>query len=199
MSLRRALGLGVLLVMLAPGVARADGWIVPFIGVTFGGDSGEEFEGAVDAGVLNWGFSAAYMGAGIFGAEFDLGVQPDFFGKNDQGDSTVLTTMGNLLIGIPFGGTSGFGIRPYVLAGAGLVRTEIDDLGNVLEAGTNHFGWNFGGGFLMFFSDHFGMRGDIRYIRTFDDLDIEFLDPNDDDDFGKVDFSRATLGFVLRF
>ena len=106
------------------GTARADGLIIPFIGVNFGGDSGAEFGDAADASRFNWGASFAWMGAGVFGFEGDFGYSPDFFGKNDLGGSSVFTATGNLLLGIPFGGQKGFGIRPYGLAGIGLMHPD---------------------------------------------------------------------------
>ena len=82
------------------GTARADGLIIPFIGVNFGGDSGAEFGDAADASRFNWGASFAWMGGGVFGFEGDFGYSPDFFGKTDLGGSSVFTATGNLLLGI---------------------------------------------------------------------------------------------------
>ena len=45
------------------------------------------------------------MGGGIFGAEFNFGYSPSFFGtNNDFGNNSVIDVMGNLIIGIPIGG-----------------------------------------------------------------------------------------------
>ena len=40
----------------------------------------------------------------------------------------------------------------------------------------NDIAWNFGGGVMMFFGTHVGVRGDVRYFRTFDALDILNID-----------------------
>ncbi len=40
----------------------------------------------------------------------------------------MTTVMGNLLLGIPIGGQSGFGVRPYGVVGVGLIRTKFDAL-----------------------------------------------------------------------
>jgi len=101
MSPRRTLGMGLLAVLLAPSPAKADGLIIPFVGVNFGGDSGKELSTALDAKRFNWGASVAYMGGGVLGVEGDIGYSPDFFGKSDIGGSSVLTVTGNLLFGIP--------------------------------------------------------------------------------------------------
>ena len=34
--------------------------------------------------------------------------------------------MGNLLIGVPFGGQQGFGFRPFGLVGFGVLRSDLD-------------------------------------------------------------------------
>jgi hypothetical protein len=178
------------------GTARADGLIIPFIGVNFGGDSGADFGGAVDASRFDWGASFAWMGAGVIGFEGDFGYSPDFFGTTDLGGSSVFTATGNVLLGIPFGGQQGFGIRPYGLAGIGLMHPEGDAFGTEF-AGENKVSWDFGGGVLLFFGSRVGIRGDVRYFRTFDDLEILGIELEDGP--GDLDFTRGSLGFVFRF
>jgi hypothetical protein len=41
--------------------------------------------------------------------------------KSDFGNNTVLNLAGNLIIGVPIGGTHGAGVRPYVVGGVGLI------------------------------------------------------------------------------
>ncbi len=195
-SLRTILGT-LLLLTLAPGAAQADGLIIPFFGVNFGGDSGKELSDAADADRFAWGASFAFMGGGVVGIEGDIGYSPDFFGKNDLGGSSVLTVMGNLLIGIPFGGQSGFGVRPYGIVGAGIVRPEGDAFDDGLDFGENKAAWNFGGGLMMFFATHVGVRADVRYFRTFEA--VEFLDLDIEDERGDLDFARGSIGLILRF
>jgi opacity protein-like surface antigen len=193
---RRTLGAALVLMSLTAMPARADVLLIPFFGVNFAGDSGKNLEDAFDADRFSWGVSLAAMGAGVFGVEADIAYSPDFFGKTDLGGSSVLTAMGNLLIGIPFGGQRGFGVRPYALAGVGLLRSS-SDFGGVFDVDENQFAWNFGGGVMVFFGTSVGIRADIRYIRTFDDLDIlgfDIVDPP-----GKVDFTRTSAGLIFRF
>jgi hypothetical protein len=191
----RVLILAVLLTFTLPGAARADVFLIPFAGVNFGGDSGKEFGAAVDAENFTWGASLGYMGSGVFGVEADFGYSADFFGKSDLGDSRVATLFGNLLLGVPLGGQSGFGIRPYALAGLGLIRTDLDSIGTI-EVGENEVGWSLGGGVMMFFGP-VGVRADVRYIRTFSALDL--LDFDSIEPAGDLDFTRGTAGFIIRF
>ncbi len=186
----------LLVIVLLPAVARADTMLIPFLGVNFGGDSGKDFSDAADAKRFNWGASFAFMGGGIFGIEGDFGYTSDFFGKTDAGGSSLFTGTGNLLVGIPLGGQSGFGVRPYGVAGIGGMHTSANfggQAGNSEDSVT----WSAGGGIMLFFGTRAGIRGDFRYFRTFDDFEI--LGTPVFDAGSKLDFTRASLGFILRF
>ena len=176
-----ALILGVLF-WLQPASVRADGLFTPWLGVNFANKPAD--------GRTSFGFSAAGMGGGVIGGEFDFGYSPSFFGdENVFGSNNVLTAVGNIVIGIPLGGSRGFGFRPYGTAGVGLIRAKADILDP--DVSSNEFGINAGGGAYLFFGDHVGMRGDLRYFRAgFDDLN--FLNTD------KVDFWRASIGVTFR-
>ena len=193
----RAIGTVLVAILLAPVPARADTLFIPFFGVNLGGDSGKKFSEAFDTSQFNWGASLTFMGGGVFGVEGDFGFSPDFYGKTDVGGSNVLTATGNLIIGVPFGGQHGFGIRPYGLAGAGLLKSKSDFGTGIAEIDENDLTWSAGGGVLLFFGTRTGIRFDIRYFKTFNDLEI--LGAPMAQSPGKVDFTRASLGFVLRF
>jgi hypothetical protein len=172
----------------APAPARADGYISPFAGVNFANDTGQ--------GRANVGAAAGWMGAGIAGAELDVGYAPNFFGsQGDFGSNNVLTVMGNLIVGVPAGGTHGPGLRPYGTLGVGLMRSQVDGRpapGFIPKIDDNNFGLNAGVGLMGFFSDHAGFRGDVRYFRDFRDT------PANTVQFGSFHFWRASLGIVLR-
>ena len=187
--------LAALAITLAPAPARADGFFIPFLGVNFGGDSGKQFSEAFDTNQFNWGASLGWMGGGIFGFEADFGYSPDFYGKTDTSGSAAYTVSGNLLLGVPFGGQQGFGVRPYGLVGAGLLSSR-SDFGDP-EIDENNVTWSAGGGLLVFFGTRVGVRFDVRYFRTFDDLEILGIPIAESP--GKVDFTRGSAGLVLRF
>ena len=184
-------------ITLAPAPARADGFFIPFFGVNFGGDSGKKFSEAFDTNQFNWGASLGWMGGGIFGFEADFGVSPDFYGKTEAGGSTAYTATGNLLLGVPLGGQKGFGVRPYGLAGVGMLSSRSDFGVGAAEIDENSVTWSLGGGVMVFFSSHVGIRGDVRYFRTFDDLEVLGIPIAQSP--GKVDFTRGSIGLALRF
>ena len=194
-STRVIAALAAVVITLAPAPARADGFFIPFLGVNFGGDSGKEFSEAFETNQFNWGASLGWMGGGVFGFEGDFGYSPDFYGKTDAGGSGAFTATANVLLGLPFGGQQGFGVRPYGLVGVGLLSST-SDFGTP-EIDENNVTWSAGGGLMLFFGTRAGLRFDVRYFRTFDDLEILGVELGQSP--GKVDFTRGSIGFVFRF
>jgi hypothetical protein len=192
--LKKCAMIAALSLVLMPGTARADWLFTPNIGGGFGGDaSGREH--------LTWGASIGWMGAGIIGWEADLAYTPEFFeGDDDDLDlienSNVTSFMANVLVGIPVGGQTGGGFRPYVSGGAGLLQSEVQSDDDLFEVTNSEFGINLGFGAMGFMTDHVGFRGDLRYYRALSDPeeDNEF-----DIDFGDFDFWRGTAGVTFRW
>ena len=156
--------------------AAADWTFTPFLGWNFGGsadvntgssgsNTASKFERKID-----YGASLAKMGSGPIGFEIDFGYSPNFFetgtgasGFDFTNDSNVTTLTGNIIIG-----ASGGAIRPYVVGGVGLIRTNVQDLSGLFSATSkNDFGMDVGGGVMGFFSNSVGLRGDVRYFRGF--------------------------------
>jgi hypothetical protein len=208
MSLRKCIIVGALACMVVaamPGKASADWLLTPYAGINWSpqvrftdalGDIPAEFERRA-----TYGASLAWMGAGAAGFELDFGYTPNFF-EHERGidarfgDSNVATVMANLVLGVPLGGQRGVGLRPYVAGGAGIIRSRINDPGDLFDVTSNDWGFNVGGGLTAFMGDTFGLRGDVRYFRGLQDNQPE----------GPLDFSmsdlrfwRGTLGLTLRF
>jgi len=173
----------------APTLAHADGYISPFIGANFGNNSGN--------GRVNVGADLGWMGAGVIGAELDFGYAPSFFGNQGIfGSNSVTDMMANVIVGIPAGGQKGPGVRPYATIGVGLLRSQINaGTGVNNTVSHNDAGVNLGVGVMGYFSEHLGIRGDVRYFRNLKDNSA----PNDFKiDFGSFHFWRASFGVVLR-
>ncbi len=189
----------------APRTASADWLLTPFVGWNWGGaanfvdfsDIDDEFEQRA-----NFGASLAWMGAGIVGFELDFGYTPNFFentvgpGDFEFGDNNVTTLMGNVVVGIPIGGQTGPGFRPYGVAGLGLIKSRIGDAEDFFNVDSTSWGFNVGAGANFFFTDNFGLRGDIRYFRSLQDDE-----PDDEFDVGFADFRfwRGAVGATFRF
>jgi hypothetical protein len=175
-------------VVVAPLRARADGYVNPWIGIT-GVSSGDNGERAI-------GVTTGYMGAGVFGFEADFGYSPNFLGVNDGFvEKSAVTFTGDAIFGVPIGGTHGAGIRPFVSGGFGFIRRHSET--DILDVSQfrNEPCYDFGVGMMGFFAQHIGLRGDLRYFRTLDDVDrlsgFDFAP-------GKLRFWRVSGGVTLR-
>jgi opacity protein-like surface antigen len=184
----------------APRPAAADWLFTPFIGSTFGGSAnvggeGEAFKNEFER-KLNWG--ASLTGGGPVGFELDFSYSPNFFGVSDTssginftGDGNVTTLTGNLRIGAAAGP-----VRPYVVGGAGLIRSKVDDPAQFFsKPSTSDFGIDLGGGIMGFFSDNVGIRGDLRYFRSLQNKDVNGVDLA----LGDFRFWRGTVGITFKF
>lgn len=174
--------------MPSPAAAQTEShsWFAsPFIGATFGGDTTRS--------APVYGASAGWLG-GRLGFEGEVADAPDFF--EPTGFLTyrrVTTVMGNALYRFWNGG----GAQAYASGGAGIVRPHLAEAGDLAVLEANKFGFNVGGGILGQFSEHTGVRGDVRYVRTAGTSD------SDANPFGldltRFEFWRASAGLVVKF
>jgi opacity protein-like surface antigen len=188
--------LSFLLMTLAIGVSPsesvAQGFISPSVGYNFGGDSG--CLAVTDCEDRNWNLGIA-VGAlgGLAGFEFELMYDDAFFGETEDRSSRLLTMMGNFMLAPKFGP-----VQPYGLVGMGVIRTSVEIAGDAVEEESSDVGWDIGGGVIVFFGQHVGVRGDIRYYHSFQVLDLFGLDlPFEDGE--KLDFGRASVAVVFKF
>ena len=169
---------------------RAQSFISPFIGFNFGGDSGCPTISDCDDKRLNAGVGIGKMGS-ILGFELDLGYAKDFFGDAPAYSSSVVTVMGNVMI-VPDLGP----VRPYALAGLGILKTHVElTPDSLLNSDNTDLGWDLGGGVFIFFGEHVGVRGDIRYFHSFQDLEVLGVPLSET----KLDFGRASAALALKF
>jgi len=185
----RVVALAAVLFVLAavPREARADVFVAPSMTWAFGGDH-------LETSRQGWGVTFGATGAFV-GFELDWSRTNEFFESGVQPtspqDNRVQTLMFNLLITAPTGRA-----KPYVAAGAGVIQSRITGELGLLGFDDNGIGFNFGGGILGYFSDHVGVRADLRYFRTVTDL---FKDNPLDINFGGLNFWRTSVGVALKF
>jgi Outer membrane protein beta-barrel domain len=168
-----------------PSEARADLLLTPYAGVNFGGSTVDKR--------ANLGASLAWLGTSGLGFELDFGFIPDFFEPKDLeldvlGSNNVTTVMGNVMFG-----RSGGAVQPYVVAGAGLLRSQVGSFGDLFDATDNGFGVNAGAG-VRVGAGRLSLRGDVRYFRTLTDVDLLL-----EDVLGDFAFWRATAGLSIGF
>ena len=180
----------LLIPVLAPDHAYAQGFLSPLIGYDFGGDSGCPEITACEDKKLNVGVSVGSLGTAV-GSELEFAYAKNFFGDIPDVSSSVLTVMGNVMLAPQFGS-----VRPYGLIGLGLIKTRVEfSPASVLDSTNNHFGWDAGGGLMILPTPHLGVRGEIRYFHAFQDLEVLGIGLGNT----KLDFGRAAAGLVFRF
>jgi len=180
----------VALLLLVSPAASAQGFVSPFVGYDFGGDSGCPAITACEDRNLNIGVSVGSLGA-VLGSELEFAYARDFFGEIPGASSSVLTLMGNIMLAPRFGVA-----QPYALVGLGLIKSRVEfSAASLLESSNNHFGWDVGGGMIVFLGRRVGVRGDIRYFHAFQDLEVLGIGLGST----KLDFGRAAAGLVFRF
>jgi opacity protein-like surface antigen len=182
MYLRARVVLTALVLSLAalPAAARADIVLSPFGGVHFGGDTPGK--------PATFGGSVTFVGRSL-GLEIEAARTGDFFGDGAT-DVSLLTA--SLVGGADLPGT---GIKPYFLAGTGLLRTNVGFASITDDLSYNNFAILLGGGLNVYVTDHVGLRGDLRYTRRLErpsDLGVIPIASN-------FDFWRATVGVNIRF
>jgi hypothetical protein len=191
----------VVIILLLLGVAApvapaaAQGFVSPFIGTTFNAPSIGSATSGSEAG---YGFQFGGLGK-VIGGETDLAYFPKVLDNDAIGleKSKVFTFSGNILVNIPTPV-----VRPYVTGGAGYMRLNVQNLGDALFPSTDvtssSFSWNAGGGLFVFFSGHFGIRGDVRYFKGMN-IDTDALESGTGLRFDQFDFWRGTIGFAAKF
>jgi len=160
------------------------------VGYNFGGDTGCQHVDGCTSRKINAAVSVGGLGK-KYGLEEEMSFSPDFLGRAPGMSSSVFTLMINGVVSPRIGP-----IRPYALAGLGLIRTHIQLTTTSIFATTDSdFGWDAGGGVMGFVSDHFGVRGDLRYFRSTDETNVLQLTlPN-----STLRFWRVGAGVVVKF
>jgi opacity protein-like surface antigen len=174
-----------------PREVAAQGFISPFIGYNFSGDAGCPQITNCNDKKTDWGVSFGALGS-VVGFEAELGYTKNFFGESSAQTSDVLTFMGNLMLAPKIGP-----IQPYGVVGLGLIRTAVE-VTALSSNDTNQFGWDGGGGVIAFFNPHVGIRGDVRYFRSFEILDFSNF-PNLGLKETKLNFGRVAVAAVFKF
>lgn len=192
LTMRRRIVTGAYIALLllgTAGTARADGFISPFIGYNFGGDSGCPAISDCQKKTRNLGVSLGSLG-NVVGGEFEFNFIDNFFGESPGASSNVFTLMGNVMFAPKVGA-----IQPYVLTGLGLMKTHVEFTLTNLVSSDSNLAWDIGGGVMGYFTPHFGVRGDLRYFHSFQNLTIASLSLSDT----KIDYGRVSGGVIFRF
>jgi hypothetical protein len=158
-----------LLATLVPTPLAAEWQIKPFVGLTFGGGTTfVDLEKAASRPNVVYGVTGGLLGE-MFGVEGDFGRAPGFFQTRDQGlllGSSVTTLTGNIIVALPRR-MAEYTLRPYLVAGAGMMHASIDGKFGALHVSSTLPAIDVGGGVTGFLSDRVGLSWDIRRFKSF--------------------------------
>jgi hypothetical protein len=183
MRATRSLIAAAILVTVAA-AARAEIILTPYYGTSFGGTTTQNSP--------TYGGAVGFLAGGWLGAEAEYGYLRDFFGSSTGADLTqnkVQSISGSLLLGVNLGP-----VRPYGALGLSLIGASLASQPGLAALDDTAFGYNLGGGLFIWLGKHVGLRGDIRYFRTFEAVDTESVLSLE-----KIDYWRGTGGLTLRF
>jgi opacity protein-like surface antigen len=165
--------------------ARSEVLLTPF--------AGKAFSGSLDSNRTTYGAGIAFLGGGVFGFEGEFSYVKDFFGALDVPqavDSNRVQSLSfDLMAALPTGST-----RLYGSGGVSLLRPALTSRTGFVVVDEDKLGFNVGGGLMVFLSERVGLRGDLRYFRTFG-----ALQSGDQVTLGKLDYWRGTGGLTFKF
>ena len=194
----RATLLLALSLVFVPAPARADLFLAPYLGVKFGGGTSiVDLELAAGESTTTLGATAFLLSDRILGYEVAFGYIPRYFEKGDRAlirpGSYVIDLAGNVIVSLPPQVTAD-GLRPYVTGGAGLIHAEAADFLDIFQVRRTVPAFSVGVGAIGLLTNNVGVRFDVRYLRSFtkDDGSLAHVGR-------RIDYSRATVGLVLRF
>jgi len=190
--------LALALILLSSPIAAAEKQLRPFAAVTFKGSTTFTL-GAAGAskrhGVV--GMGAALVGD-IVGIEGDVSWAPRFFQDEPRLviHGPVTTATGNIVITLPKRLTE-YTLRPYFVAGAGVMRVNIEDVFGVFDQSKALAAYNIGGGAVGFLTSQVGLAWDVRRFGT---LKASPAEPGTTTDgTARLSFWRASMALVVRY
>jgi hypothetical protein len=180
--------------------ARADFFVVPFLGAKFGGSTSiADFELAAGKKKLVLGIGARVVDDGIIGYEVEFANIAGYFANEEVSSirplvktgSYVNDLTGSLVLSLPPGFTGG-GLRPYAVIGGGLIHAQSEDLFDVIKVRRTVAALNLGIGAVGMITNNVGLRFDLRHLRSLSN------DPPTGGVGHQIAYSRFTVGLLLR-
>lgn len=200
LSIRGRAWLACVLLLAAPVPARADFFIVPFLGMKFGGSTSiADFELAAGKKKLVLGIGARVIDDRIIGYEVEFANIAGYFANEEVSSirplvkpgSYVNDLTGSVVLSLPPGFTGG-GLRPYAAIGGGLIHAQSEDFFDVVKVRRTVAAITFGVGATGMITNNVGVRFDLRHLRSLS---------NDAPTGGvghQIAYSRFTVGLLLR-
>jgi hypothetical protein len=195
--MKSAVLLAILLTALP--AAAADNQIRPFLGGTFGGAT-SFVDPDREAGKVKRTIGISHVTLGnIFGVDIDVADAPGFFDSGKDSSlvlsSRVTTITGNVVVAAPRSKTE-YGLRPYLVGGAGLMRVRINDYFGSYDVPSVLPAVDIGAGAVGFLTSRSGIAWELRRFET---LRRDSKERGITIGREKLSFWRASMAFVYRY
>jgi hypothetical protein len=192
----RIVAFAVAFAVVGPAAASAEWFVTPFVGIKFASSTSiVDLEQGASNPKMTLGVSATILSERILGLEGELGYSPRFFERSGTSDliarSNVTTLFGNVVFAVPRAITRD-SLRPYAVAGVGLVHVGINDAPGIFPVDTNLVGIGIGGGALGRLTNRTSLRFEVRHIRN-----LAPAKENVPGFGGNIKYWRATVGVAL--
>ena len=151
------------LVLLTAGPAAAEWQVKPFAALTFGTKTTFVGAAAAERPHRVFGVTGVLLGE-VFGLDADLAHASGFFQRGDESlvlSSGVTTLTGDVIVAVPRR-MAQYTLRPYFVAGAGMIRVRIDGRFGALPVASTLPAFNFGGGVTGFLTKRVGLSWEVR-------------------------------------
>jgi hypothetical protein len=191
--------LTVALLAATPAAARAELFLVPFMGMKFGGGTSIfDLEFAASKKKFTVGAALMAIDEGVIGYEASFGYIPGYLEADDAPlplvtpGSFAIDFAGSVIVSLPPQITAG-GLRPYAALGAGLAHVQAEDLLDTFQIRRTVPIGSVGGGAIGLLTNNVGVRFDYRYMRSLltDDGTLNTVGR-------RISYSRITAGIFLR-
>lgn len=186
--------------MPAGAFAQADLLVIPFLGLKFAGhtnivDPANPLQPA-GATKTTFGVSTEVLTDNVLGIEADFAHTPHSFESGVgrlTAQSNVTTVTGNVVFAVPKTITRE-SLRPYIVAGVGLMHVHLQTIGNVFNTNSNLLALDVGGGVIGFLSPRAGARFELRHFKNLSKGSEAVT-------FGstRLSFWRLTAGLTIKY
>src|SRR5262245_23743031 len=195
----RVASLALALLLLSSPLVAAEKQVRPFASLTFKGSTTFALGGAASKRHGMLGVDVVLVG-NIIGIEGDVGWGPGFFEPDPDRlvfGSRVITATGNVIITLPKRLTE-YTLRPYFVAGAGVMHAKIPDVLSVFETTKALAAYDIGGGAVGFLTSQVGVAWDVRKFGTLKAFPGE-PGTTTDGTAARLSFWRASMALVVRY
>jgi hypothetical protein len=148
---------------------QADWLLMPFAGVTAGVETAFlDLDGVAGGSHAAFGVALTLFPERVLGIDVETSTTPSIFTGHDLVESSrLLTLTGSIVIALPRSWSRV--VRPYALAGAGLIHVAREDIAGIFPIDATDPAASVGAGVWLPMTRRLGARVETRFMRSLSD------------------------------